>query len=408
MDMPTDAQTAVARPKGVLTPARLRAMDADVHAFCEIFADPDPTPAGAPGPLAGLGFAAKEVIHQAGRRAGWGVDFLQDRRASETASAVARLKAAGACCVGVTRSTVLAIAGEAATYNPRDPALTPGGSSAGSAAAVAAGMVDFALGTQTVGSIIRPAAYCGVVGFKPGFGVIPTDGTMVLSAELDHVGLIGRDVATIRAAFAVFAPKPSAPQLREIVVPHPWFTCSPPPEWGAALVGLRAAAQRLGLGWRPIELPREVTDHEARVTTQIVEKELHDNFGGFIVQNASRLPAKLAAMAARGAATDAAAFRKLLQQRDAIRARMAASVPPDAALLLPSAIDRPPRRGSGTGLRDPQRLATLIGWPALGLPVIPRGASSCSAQLISCPGTDHELLWLGNALSNSLESVIRR
>ncbi|MCE2723331.1 MAG: hypothetical protein LW865_08635 [Betaproteobacteria bacterium] len=118
------------------------------------------------------------------------------------------MREAGAFIVGKTVTTELATFVPPETRNPRDLTRTPGGSSSGSAAAVAAGHVDIAIGTQTAGSIIRPAAYCGVYGFKPSFGLVPTDGVLVQRPSFDTVGVFARSLEHIDAWFGAFAPRP--------------------------------------------------------------------------------------------------------------------------------------------------------------------------------------------------------
>ena len=122
------------------------------------------------------------------------------RTPSRDATVVAMLRAAGAVIMGKTVTTEFAYFSPGKTRNPHNPAHTPGGSSSGSAAAVAAGMVPLALGSQTNGSTIRPAAYCGVFGFKPTHGLIPRHGVLALSRTLDHVGLFARTHRRHRAA----------------------------------------------------------------------------------------------------------------------------------------------------------------------------------------------------------------
>jgi Asp-tRNA(Asn)/Glu-tRNA(Gln) amidotransferase A subunit family amidase len=152
------------------------------------------TPAAA-GPLSGMPFGVKDIIDVRAMPTACGL--ARTPRVSELdAWCVAVLRAAGAVPVGKTHTTACAHRDPAPTYNPLDAARTPGGSSAGSAAAVAAGHVPFALGTQTIGSVLRPAAYCGVVGFKPSYGRIPTTGVAPFAPSLDHVGFIAADVAT--------------------------------------------------------------------------------------------------------------------------------------------------------------------------------------------------------------------
>jgi len=179
--------------------ARNSPQPSEVDAFVETF--PESRALREDGPLSGLTFGVKEIMEQEGRCTPWGLDILQDRFAETDATVIRKAEQAGARRIGTTRSTAMAIAGEARTRNPLNLGRSPGGSSAGSAAAVAAGMLDFAFSTQTVGSIVRPASYCGVPGFKPSFNLLSTEGVMPLSRDLDHVGLIARDIETVSRVF---------------------------------------------------------------------------------------------------------------------------------------------------------------------------------------------------------------
>ncbi len=154
-------------------------------------------------PLYGMLVAVKDVIQVEGfaTRAGSALDPALF--GSGEASVVTRLRDAGAVVFGKAQTSEFACSDPPSTANPRNLAHTPGGSSSGSAAAVAAGYVPAALGTQTVGSLIRPASYCGVVGFKPTFGRVPTDGVIPFSRSLDHVGVIASNVAIAELAARV-------------------------------------------------------------------------------------------------------------------------------------------------------------------------------------------------------------
>lgn len=153
-----------------------------------------PDPARRP-PLFGVPAGIKDIFHADGflTRAGSALPPLE--LAGQQAAIVTRLKLAGALILGKTVTTEFAYFEPGPTGNPHNPAHTPGGSSSGSAAAVAAGLCPLATGTQTIGSIIRPAAYCGVVGFKPSYGRINPAGVIFVSRSLDHVGLFTQTVA---------------------------------------------------------------------------------------------------------------------------------------------------------------------------------------------------------------------
>ena len=152
-------------------------------------------------PLAGVPLAVKDNIDTADLPTSYGSTIYDGYRPRADAACVAQARTAGLVVLGKTVSTEFAYYSPGKTANPHNPEHTPGGSSQGSAAAVAAGMVPLAFGTQTAGSVIRPAAYCGVVGYKPSWGTIPRPGVKVLSDWLDTVGVFARDVAD--AAFFV-------------------------------------------------------------------------------------------------------------------------------------------------------------------------------------------------------------
>ncbi len=176
---------------------RIAARDPVVHAFAAL----DPVDAAAsavvapPGRLHGLPVAVKDVLDTADLPSGYGSPIWEGYRPRADAACVAWTRAAGGVVIGKTVTTEFATRHPGATANPHDPARTPGGSSSGSAAAVADFMAPLAFGTQTAGSIIRPAAYCGVVGYKPSYGTIARLGMKVMAEPLDTIGVMARSVA---------------------------------------------------------------------------------------------------------------------------------------------------------------------------------------------------------------------
>ena len=162
----------------------------------------------AKGPLHGVAVGIKDIFDTADMPTSYGSPIYADHRPAADAACVALLRAAGAVALGKTVTTEFAMTHPGKTRNPHDPAHTPGGSSSGSAAAVAAGMVPVALGTQTIGSVIRPAAFCGVVGFKPSYGAINRAGTKLISESADTIGLFTRTVADIPPVLAAFTGAP--------------------------------------------------------------------------------------------------------------------------------------------------------------------------------------------------------
>lgn len=206
---------------------RFAAREAVVHAFVpeegrfgRLHRDADAllaAHAGAPArpPLFGRLLGVKDVFRVDGFATAAGSRLPPALFAGAEASSVTALRRAGALVVGKTVSTEFAYFAPGPTTNPCDPERTPGGSSSGSAAGVAAGLCELALGTQTIGSVTRPASFCGVVGYKPTFGRVPTDGVVPLAPSLDHVGCFARDVAGVRAAAEVWlGPLAEAPAER--------------------------------------------------------------------------------------------------------------------------------------------------------------------------------------------------
>src|SRR5947207_11940282 len=214
------------------------------------------------GLLKGVPFGIKDIFDTADMPTGYGSPIYTGCRPGFTASAASLPRAAGAVLLGKTVTTEFANRHPGPTANPHNPAHTPGGSRSGSAAAVADFMVPLAIGTQTGGSVIRPAAYCGVVGFKPSFGLLPPAGMRINTEALDTVGIMARsvgDIALFRAAmmaipYAAAAVPQTAPRLGLCRVPH-WDAAQPE---GRAV--LESAAERLSAAGAAVvetELPME-------------------------------------------------------------------------------------------------------------------------------------------------------
>ncbi|MCJ2034520.1 amidase [Methylobacterium sp. J-068] len=213
------------------------------------------------GPLAGIAVGVKDILDTADLPTQMGSPIYAGWRPRADAAVVSRLKRLGAVPLAKTTTTAFAFLDPTETRNPRRPGHTPGGSSAGSAAAVAAGMLPLALGTQTGGSVIRPAAYCGVVGMKPSFGLLPTVGMKCFSWTLDTLGLFTAGVADAAHALALMTGRPGLdlpatdPGRPRIGLVLQDFCAPAEPEALDALARVAAAAEAAGARLRDVALP---------------------------------------------------------------------------------------------------------------------------------------------------------
>ncbi|MBI3374049.1 MAG: amidase [Betaproteobacteria bacterium] len=381
------------------------------HALARARAADESTREGHPvGALHGIPVGIKDIIDTADMPTENGTVLHQGRTPREDASVVTRLRAAGAVILGKTVTTECAYFHPGKTRNPHNPEHTPGGSSSGSAAAVAAGMVPLALGSQTNGSVIRPAAFCGVYGFKPTHGLIPRTGILALSRTLDHVGLFARTLEDIALAAEELAgydehdpdtrPRARIP-FREIAAEEPPM---PPmiafvktPYWERASEETREAFAELvgALGDRVEEVELFRTAAEAwEWHRTIMEAEMAANFEREWQYGRDRLSEKLRALLERGRDV-----RALDYQRSLSRILVAQESFEELftqrydAILTPAAPGTAPKGLDSTG--DPSfcTLWTLFGLPALSLPLM-RGAEGLplGVQLVGRRNFDARLL----------------
>src|SRR4030081_1018708 len=203
------------------------------------------------GPLRGIAVAIKDIIDTADFPTEMVSAIYRGWQPRADASVVAMLKQAGATIVGKTTTTAFASRDPTATLNPRNPDHTPGGSSSGSAAAVAAGMIPLALGTQTGGSVIRPASFCGVAAIKPSYRLLPTIGVKCFSWTLDTVGLFAAGVADLAHGLSAMTGRPELLPAAAMAAPRIGivtqdFAGDPEATGAEALDMARRAAERAG------------------------------------------------------------------------------------------------------------------------------------------------------------------
>ena len=357
--------------------------------------------AGPQGALAGVPVAVKDIIDTADQPTENGTPLDAGRRPGADATVVRRLRAAGALILGKTVTTELACGAARATRNPHALAHTPGGSSSGSAATVAAGGVPLALGTQTAGSVVRPAAFCGVWGMKPSFGTIPRTGVTRLSRTLDHVGVLAgsaEDVALgidaisgddgLDQASAGQAPTRLAAALA-LPLGQPRLAFIRQPAWEEVGADAAAAyeAAAVELGAEPLTLGSPL-DRAAAAHLGIMRREVAHAFTPWFARGEADLSDTVRAHIAGGRAIDADAYLSLLDEADGMRRAFEHTLRPYDAALTPAAPGGAPEGLGFTGSRSQTMLWTMLGVPAVNVPILSVGGLPLGLQVVGRFGAD--------------------
>ncbi len=345
------------------------------------------------GALHGIPVGVKDVFHVAGMPTTAGAGRFAHEWPSEDSTVVARMREAGAIIVGKTATTEFAYMDPALTRNPWNTAHTPGGSSSGSAAAMAARMVPLALGTQTVGSVLRPAGYCGVVGFKPSSGRVPTDGVIPLSWSLDHVGCFVRSVEDAALALGVLAgaDRVSPATAPRIGVPRAWVGRAEP-EVAAHVTAIAQRLAEAGAEVADVALPESVASIDAAGRSVMAADAAAYHTGRFGTDLSSHRPG-IATLVRTGLGQSAVDYVRANRTRDAFRADMRPLFERFTVLLTPVAPGPAPPGLDSTG--DPSFCApwSFIGAPSIALPSgVGTGGLPLAVQLIAGPRRDAELL----------------
>jgi len=388
--------------------AAAQASQSTLHAFQYLPEEQPLAPVDESLPLAGVCVAVKDIIDTDDMPTEFNSPAYAGRRPAKDAAVVARLRAAGATILGKSVTTEFAFRHPGQTVNPWNSAHTPGGSSSGSAAAVGAGIVSLALGTQTQGSVIRPAAYCGVVGFKPTYGAISRAGVLPLAWSLDHVGTFTRNVADAAYVFALLAgddlndPHAShvpsadaAPSARRIGVPRTQVGGLLDTAQQAALDALASTLSLDGAEIVPVDLPAEIFATPALALT-LMGVEAAITHGDVYRRSPSLISAPMRALIEEGLRTSAADYAKTraLQGRMAHRfhAWIQKEMTLDAVLVAP-ANGEAPRGLDSTGDASFCAPWSFLGVPAVTVPVSfgPAGLP-LGAQLVGAAGSDAALL----------------
>ena len=354
-------------------------------------------------PLAAVPIAVKDVYDTMDFVTSYGSKIYEQHRPSADAALVAMLRALGAVVIGKTVTTEFAYWQAGPTLNPYNHSRTPGGSSSGSAAAVAAGMVPLALGSQTAASTIRPASYCGIIGFKPSLGLLPVQGVKPLSPSLDTIGLFARSVGDLIVVVNALL---ADTKLKQNSL-HPGL--KPLPEWvlsslnGSWETQVASACKEAVAECRSLAISNgcnfggaiEFLDFEKLTNDQaaLMAAEAAESFE-FEWQSArDNLSDHIKALVLEGQelkAENKKHFQETQERIDEYEERLFRS---SDVLICPSTIDTAPALKDGTGSPLMSRAFTLLGLPSLSLPFgLDANGMPVGVQVVARRGADMPLL----------------
>jgi Asp-tRNA(Asn)/Glu-tRNA(Gln) amidotransferase A subunit family amidase len=350
------------------------------------------------GPLHGIPIGVKDIMDTADMPTGYGSRAYDGFRPAGDAACVALARASGAVVLGKTVTTEFAALSPGKTRNPVNPLHTPGGSSSGSAAGVADFMMPLAFGTQTAGSIIRPASFCGVVGYKPSFGLVPIAGTKALAPSLDTIGGFARNVADIAFFVAALTDRPDLVPEQPAARPRigvyrtpPWDQAQP-----ATIAALEDAHERLARAGAILAERPAFPSFERLVPAQlaIMNYEMARNLAWERLERRDLVTERTAGLFADGVKITPADYDEARRYAAAARAQLGEFFAAFDALLVPAAPgEAPPLATTG----DPvfNRPWTLLHLPCVTLPGR-RGPTGLpvGVQLVGPPDSDARLLAL--------------
>ena len=349
------------------------------------------------GPLHGIPVGVKDIFDVAGMVTTAGAAPFAHRVATEDAAAVALLRRAGAIVLGKTVTTEFAYRDPAETRNPANLLHTPGGSSSGSAAAVAARMVPLAIGSQTIGSTLRPAGYCGVVGLKPAYGTISCAGMTPLAASLDHVGIFCRSVGDAAAVLEVLAGRTASPEDSVDSATRPprlglpgAMLATAVPEVADHLEAVAGTLRQAGAVVEDVDVPASYEGfYEAGMA--VLQVEAAAVHASHFAAHRDHYRPKIRELIEAGMHVTPDAYDRAQEHRQRFRGEMAGLLARVDALLSPVADGPAPEGTTSTGNPAWCAPATFTGFPAIALPSgLAANGLPLAIQLVSA--TDNRLL----------------
>ena len=358
-------------------------------------------------PLRGLPVGMKDIFDTVDFPTEYGSPIYAGHRPKADAAMVMAVRRAGGVILGKTVTTEFASLQPAGTRNPRNPAHTPGGSSSGSAAAVAAGMLPIAFGSQTGGSVIRPAAYCGIAGYKPSFRLLPTIGMKAFSWSLDTVGIFGAGVEDVAFAAAaatgrdlrIDASTPNAPAIA-LLRTHQWSEATP--DMQAAVERAARAAEAAGARVAELVLP-EIFADAIRCHGIVQDHEAYRALAFEYDRHRDRLGPILAEQLGKAAAITTDQYDEARRAARRARQTFADLMAKTDVILTPSAPGAAPHGLGTTGRPTFNRLWTLLGPPCVNVPGFANGDGlPLGVQIVGRFARDKVALGIAGFVENAL------
>lgn len=351
-------------------------------------------------PLRGLPVGIKDIFDTADLPTSYGSPIYADHRPRADAALVAMIRRAGGLIPGKTVSTEFASLVPAKTRNPWNPAHTPGGSSSGSAAAVAAGMLPLAIGSQTGGSVIRPAAFCGVAGYKPSYAILPTVGMKCFSWQLDTAGLFAAGIADVAFAAAAISGRdlrvdsdPAAPRIA-LVRTHVWNEASEAMQ--SAVQRAAHLAEKAGAKVKELVLP-PILEEAHRIHGTVQDYEAYRALAFEYDRHRDKIAPLLREQLDRAAAITHDAYDAARRITTGARRALGELMADVDVILTPSAPGAAPHGLGATGSPTFNRLWTLMGSPCVNVPgLVDAGGLPLGVQIVG--GFDRDQRTLAAAL----------
>jgi Asp-tRNA(Asn)/Glu-tRNA(Gln) amidotransferase A subunit family amidase len=363
---------------------RIRTMDPSIQAWVQVL----PQKPTGEGMLSGIPFAAKDIMETRGLSTEYGSPIYKGRIGTADAAIVRELRARGAVLLGKTHTAAFAYRTPAPTRNPRNLEHTPGGSSSGSAAAVAAGMVPVALGTQTRGSVLRPASYCGVTGFKASYGLLSLEGVLPFAKSLDTLGFFTHTPADMLALWESMGH--AAGRTEDFPIGAADLIPEVEPAMAAAFQNALSQLRRAGVSIRPLEIAGMLARSDEATTTVMFYEGAQFHQQRY-KEHGSRL-ADLADLVRDGLLISVTRYDEARRYIAECKARMRELYKATPVILVPAATGPAPRGLASTGDARMNAPWTALGTPAISIPMPVSSALPLGLQLTADHGEDARVI----------------